>query len=136
MLAGFGESFGLPRDQALTIARAYGAGMGTGGICGAVTGAYMVLGFLVGKDEDERRARFKTYDLAAEFTRRFEARRGTILCKSLLGGVDLGTEAGRKTAQEKNLFREVCPGFVGDAAEILEECARDFKDRGEWPAPR
>jgi len=127
MLAGFGESFGLKRDQAFKIARAYGAGMGTGGICGAVTGAYMILGFLVGEDEDERRARYKTYELVSEFARRFEARRGTLLCKTLLDGVDLGTETGRKEALEKNLFREVCPGFVRDAGEILEELARGLK---------
>lgn len=130
MLAGFGESFGLKRDQAFKIARAYGAGMGTGGICGAVTGAYMILGFLVGEDEDERRARFKTYELVGEFTRRFEARRGTIICKTLLNGVDLGTAAGRKEALEKNLFREVCPGFVRDAAEILEDLARGLTQAG------
>ena len=135
MLAGYGESFGLTQEQALTLARAYGAGMGTGGICGAVTGAYLVLGLFVGKDEDERRARFKTYGLVAEFTRRFAARRGSILCKSLLDGVDLGTEAGRRTAQEKNLFREVCPGFVREASEILEECAQDLTEHGAWPAP-
>jgi C_GCAxxG_C_C family probable redox protein len=127
MLAGFGESFGLKRDQTFKIARAYGAGMGTGGICGAVTGAYMILGFLVGEDEDERRARYKTYELVSEFTRRFEARRGTLVCKTLLDGVDLGTETGRKEALEKNLFREDCPGLLRDAGEILEELARGIK---------
>ena len=130
MLAGFGEPFGLTRDQAFKIARAYGAGMGTGGICGAVTGAYMILGFLVGEDADERRARFKTYEMVSEFTRRFEARRGTIICRTLLNGIDLGTDAGRKEAMEKNLFREVCPGFVRDAGEILDELARGVKQSG------
>jgi C_GCAxxG_C_C family probable redox protein len=94
--------------------------MGTGSICGAVTGAFMVLGFVAGDDPDERRARFRTYDLVAEFSRRFEARRGSLACKTLLGGVDVSTEAGRKEAQARNLFREVCPGFVRDAEEILE----------------
>ena len=123
MLAGFGEAFGLTQDQAFKIARAYGAGMGAGGICGAVTGAYMILGFLVGENEDERGARYKTYELVGEFACRFEARRGTLVCKTLLGGVDLGTDAGRKEALEKNLFGEICPGYVRDAAEILEALA-------------
>ena len=127
MLAGFGESFGVNRNQAFMIARGYGAGMGTGGICGAVTGAYMILGFIVGEDEDERRARYKTYRLVSEFARRFEARRGTLLCKTLLGGVDLGTEAGQKEAREANLFGTICPGYVRDAAEILEDLARELK---------
>jgi C_GCAxxG_C_C family probable redox protein len=130
MLAGFGEPFGLDRRQAFTIARAFGAGMGTGGMCGAVTGGLMILGFLVGEDADERRARYRTYDLVGEFTRRFEARRGSFVCKTLLGGVDLGTAAGQKEALERNLFKEVCPGFVRDAAEIIEALARASEQRG------
>jgi C_GCAxxG_C_C family probable redox protein len=126
MLAGCGEAFGVDREHALKITRAFGAGMGTGGICGAVTGAYMLLGFLVGEDADERRARFKTYDLVGEFTRRFEARRGSIVCKTLLGGVDLGTPAGQKEAVDKNLFRDVCPNYLRDAGEILAELAKEI----------
>lgn len=130
MLAGFGEPFGLTRDHAFKIARAYGAGMGTGGICGAVTGAYMILGFLVGEDREERRARFKTYELVGEFTRRFEARRGSLVCKTLLGGVDLGTDAGRREATGRNLFQTICPGYVRDATEILEEIAQGLRQAG------
>jgi len=130
MLAGFGEPFGLTRDHAFKIARAYGAGMGTGGICGAVTGAYMILGFLVGEDQEERRARFKTYELVGEFTRRFEARRGSLVCKTLLGGVDLGTDAGRREATGRNLFQTICPGYVRDATEILEEIAQGLRQAG------
>jgi C_GCAxxG_C_C family probable redox protein len=130
MLAGFGEPFGLTRDHAFKIARAYGAGIGTGGICGAVTGAYMILGFLVGEDQEERRARFKTYELVEEFTRRFEARRGSLVCKTLLGGVDLGTDAGRREATGRNLFRTICPGYVRDATEILDEIAQGLRQAG------
>ncbi len=97
--------------------------MGTGGLCGAVTGSFMVLGYLSGDGADERGARYRTYDLVGEFSRQFEARRGTLVCKSLLGGVDVSTEAGRKEALQRNLFREVCPGIVREAAEILEELA-------------
>jgi C_GCAxxG_C_C family probable redox protein len=124
VLAGFGERFGLDRTQAFMVTRAFGAGMGSGGLCGAVTGSLMVLGYFAGEDADERRARYRIYDLAKEFTSRFEARRGTLNCKTLLEGVDLGTEAGRKEAVERNLFREVCPGFVRDATEILEELSQ------------
>ena len=103
------------------LGRAFGSGMGLGNLCGAVTGAFMVLGFAVRDADDERQARFKTYDLVREFIRRFEARRGSIMCRELLGGVDLGTEAGRQEAVDRNLFTEVCPGFVEDAADILDD---------------
>ncbi len=125
MLAGCGEPYGVDRGTAFKIARGFGSGMGTGGICGAVTGAFMVLGFVVGEDPDERRARLRTYELVGEFTRRFEARRGSVICKTLLGGVDVGTEAGLKEARERNLFKTVCPDLVRDAEEILGELARE-----------
>ncbi len=131
MLAGFGEQFALEQDHAFKLGRGFGSGMGTGGLCGAVTGSFMILGYLAGDDADERRARFRTYDLVAEFSRQFEARRGTLVCKSLLGGIDVGTEAGRKEALQRNVFREICPGIVRDAGEILE----DLTARSKHNAP-
>jgi len=90
----------------------------------------MILGFLVGEDQEERRARFKTYELVGEFTRRFEARRGSLVCKTLLGGVDLGTDAGRREATGRNLFQTICPGYVRDATEILDEIAQGLRQAG------
>ncbi len=106
--------------MAFTLARAFGAGMGLGSICGAVTGAFMVLGFCHQNEDDERQARYKTYDLVKEFVENFKKRHDTIICKELLKGVDLSTEAGKKEAQERQLFTTVCPQYVRDAAMILE----------------
>jgi C_GCAxxG_C_C family probable redox protein len=106
--------------MAFKLARAFGAGMGTGGICGAVTGAFMVLGLGIEEAATEKDTRFRTYDQVREFVKQFEARRGTLLCKTLLDGVDLGTPEGQKEAVDRKLFTEVCPGFVEDATEILE----------------
>ena len=101
--------------------RAFGSGMGRGGICGALISAFMVLGFRLQGEKDERQARYKTYDLVKEFLERFETSHGTIDCKELLGGVDLATEAGRRQARKRRLFTTVCPKFVQSAADILEE---------------
>lgn len=81
----------------------------------------MVLGLKLQDESDERQARFKTYALVREFAGRFESLHGTSVCRELLGGVDLGTEAGRQEAAEKKLFTTLCPRFVRDAAEILNE---------------
>ena len=69
---------------------------------------------------DDRSAKQKTYDLAREFIRRFEGRNGTVICRELLG-FDLGTPEGLKQAAAKNTHANVCPRFVRDAAEILQE---------------
>jgi C_GCAxxG_C_C family probable redox protein len=94
--------------------------MGRGMECGAVTGAFMILGFKVKVGSDERETRYRTYDLVKEFVRLFETRHGTIICKELLDGVDPGSEEGRKEAIDRNLFRTRCPEFVKTAVEILE----------------
>jgi len=120
MLAGFGELYGLDRPTAFKLARAFGSGMGMGRECGAVTGALMILGFKVQEATSEKETRYRVYDLAREFVWLFEEKRGTILCKDLLG-VDLGTPEGRDKAIKDNLFRTLCPGFVRDAAQILAD---------------
>ena len=120
MLAGFGELYGLDRPTAFKLARAFGSGMGMGRECGAVTGALMILGFKVQEATSEKETRYRVYDLARDFVRLFEEKRGTILCRDLLG-VDLGTPEGRDKAIKDNLFRTLCPGFVRDAAQILTD---------------
>jgi len=81
----------------------------------------MVLGFRFQRERNERKARYRTYDLVREFVRQFEARHGTAMCRELLKGVDLSTEEGRKGAERQKLFTTVCPDFVKDAAEILDQ---------------
>ena len=120
MLAGFGELYGLDRSTAIKLARAFGSGMGMGRECGAVTGALMILGLKVQEASSEKETRYRVYDLVKEFVRLFEEKRGTILCKDLLG-VDMGTPEGRDKAIKDNLFRTLCPGFVRDAAQILDD---------------
>jgi C_GCAxxG_C_C family probable redox protein len=120
VLAGFGEICGLDRSTAFKLARAFGSGMGMGRECGAVTGALMIMGLKVQEASSEKETRFRVYDLVREFVRLFEEKRGTIICKDLLG-VDLGTPEGRDKAIKDNLFRTLCPGFVRDAAQILAD---------------
>jgi C_GCAxxG_C_C family probable redox protein len=120
VLAGFSRRYGLPQDQALTVARAFGSGMGLGNMCGAVTGAFMVLGFKHRGEEHERQARLKTYDLVREFVKRFEAEHHTIVCRELLG-VDVSKEGGMQEAMARNLFAELCPRYVRSAAAILQD---------------
>jgi hypothetical protein len=50
----------------------------------------------------------------------FRERNGTLLCRELLG-VDVGTPEGMREVRERDLFRTVCPKFVRDASEILEQ---------------
>jgi C_GCAxxG_C_C family probable redox protein len=122
VLAAFAPGLGLPRDSALKVAAAFGGGMALkADACGAVTGALMAIGLRHGATAGgDQAAKRQTYDLAAEFLRRFQAKHGSIVCRTLLG-FDLGTPEGWKQAVEKNVHGTVCPAFVRTAAAILAE---------------
>jgi C_GCAxxG_C_C family probable redox protein len=93
----------------------------TGGTCGAVTGALMVIGLLHGKTrKEDDGSRERTYAIAQELMERFRARNGKLLCRELLGA-DVSTPEGLAAVRERDLFRTVCPKFVRDAGELLEE---------------
>jgi C_GCAxxG_C_C family probable redox protein len=132
VISTYGPEFGLEREMALRVAGAFGAGMGRmGHTCGAVTGAYMVIGLKYGKvheDDDEAQTKEKAYALVREFAARFAARHGTITCNELLE-CDVSTPEGHHQAAEKGLFKTRCPQFVQDAAEILESIINNDLNR-------
>lgn len=122
VISTFGPDLGLDQELAYRVAGAFGGGMGRrGDTCGAVTGAFMVIGLKYGAVEaGDKAAREKAYALVNEFAARFEARNGDLRCNALLG-VDISTAAGREFARLQGRFESRCPKYVGDAAEILEE---------------
>jgi C_GCAxxG_C_C family probable redox protein len=113
---------GQDREAALKIACAFGGGMGHLGLtCGAVTGAFMLIGLKYGKYlPDDAAAKEKTYALVQEFSKRFKALHGTICCNELLG-CDMNTPEGEQYARENGLWRSLCPKYVFDAATIIED---------------
>jgi C_GCAxxG_C_C family probable redox protein len=96
--------------------------MGRQGLtCGALTGAYLVLGLKAGAELPNRdEAKEQAYGLVQEFSRRFRERHKSMDCSDLLG-FDISTEQGRANASERGLFETLCPKLVRSAAEIMEE---------------
>ena len=117
----FCEQFGLDCDKASKVATGFGGGMRMGGTCGAVTGAFMVLGLKYGNSTaKDKEGKAKTYKQIEEYTKRFKTRNSSVACRQLLG-CDISTPEGMKQAKSKGLFSSICPRIVQDAAEILEE---------------
>ena len=117
----YGQALGIEHEEAMGIASGFAGGMRLGETCGAVTGAFMVLGRRYWTAEGENQnERTKVYEKVKAFTAMFEKRNKTIVCKKLLG-CDISTPEGLKTAQEQDLFNTVCTKLVQDAAEIIEE---------------
>ena len=121
ILSTYGVAFGLEGPTALKAASAFGAGMGgLGEVCGAVTGALIVIGLKHGRTEArDKEAKEKTNALVRDFAGRFRSRHRSLLCRELLG-CDLTTPEGVAAARQKGYFTELCPRFVRAAAEILE----------------
>jgi C_GCAxxG_C_C family probable redox protein len=121
LLRTYGPDYDVSPLHAVQIAAGFGGGMRRGDTCGAVTGALMVLGLRYGpRQAQDASAKDTVYPKVREFSRRFEDRCGSVVCRDLLGS-DIGTPEGMKHAKEEKLFETVCPQIVQVAAEILEE---------------
>jgi C_GCAxxG_C_C family probable redox protein len=120
ILSVYGHPLGLPRKTAMQIAAGFAGGMRLGETCGAVTGAFMVLGLRYASENcDTAAGRAEVYANVVEFAKRFQGINGTISCRELLG-CDISTPEGMKKAQEQNLFKTTCVKMVEDSAMILE----------------
>ena len=121
VLSAYSDGFGLDEETALKIASGFGGGMGRmAENCGAVTGAIMVLGLRFGGTLPKQEAKDRVYAKVREFTDRFKARNGSLLCRDLMS-CDVSTAEGYDAAKESGLFATICPKYLQDAAEILED---------------
>jgi C_GCAxxG_C_C family probable redox protein len=112
----------MDRETALRVAGGFGGGMGRmAGTCGAVTGAYMVIGLVHSMTKKgDLPQKERSYEFIRQFAEAFRKRNRTLVCRELMG-VDVSTPEGFAEAKEKNIARTICPKYVRDAAEILEE---------------
>jgi len=121
ILGTYGPLVGLPREPAMKLASGFAGGMRLAQTCGAVTGAFMVLGLkLAGPNCDQRDGRNNVYAAIRQFAAKFQQRNHSVVCKDLLG-CDISTPEGMQKATTEGLFRTICPNLVQAAAEILED---------------
>ena len=120
VLRAFSAELGLPEETAQRIACGFGGGMCRGEVCGAVTGALMVLGLRFGpRDAADSAAKEETCRLVEEFTGAFEGRCGSLICRELRDG-EAPTAEEPETANTQGVFEDCCAGYVHTAAEMLE----------------
>lgn len=103
----------------MRLGAAFGSGMArTGQLCGALSGALLVLGLAHGQTEvGDEAAKERTYAATRALLDRFRERHGALTCRDLLG-LDIGTAEGREAALRQGLFRSRCPVYVREAAEL------------------
>jgi len=122
VFSAYAPLLGIKEDDALRISTGFGAGMGRQQeVCGAVTGAFMVIGSRHGMtDASDTAAKETTYAQVKDFTQRFCLLHGSISCRELLG-CNINTEEGKKNYDERQLSATVCLPCVQDACNIIEE---------------
>jgi len=122
VIASFADVLELDEEKAIRIASGFGGGMGRmQGTCGAVTGAFMVIGFLRGKIKNGNEiSNEETNALIQEFSKRFAEIHKSTNCKALIC-FDLNSEKGREEANKADVFNKKCASFVTTAVELLDE---------------
>ena len=96
----FAKELGLEEEQARKIGAHFGSGMRVGSVCGALTGALMVLG-MYGYDADQTTA----------FLEAFRQRAGFLNCADLL-------ETSQNRGEEKKCH---CDTLIRDTVSAIEE---------------
>ena len=120
ILAAFANECGLTEDHALRLGSCFGGGMRKGEVCGACTGALMVLGELYGQfDENDLQSRELANKVNDEMMKRFAERTGSYLCRDILK-CDISTKEGVEYALQNKLFTDLCPKIVAVAVDVLE----------------
>jgi C_GCAxxG_C_C family probable redox protein len=116
----FAPELGIDEKTALKIASGFGGGMACAETCGAVTGAYMVIGMKQGHSTSNPDDKAKTKMLIRKFNEKFKEAHGSLICKQLTG-FDISTPEGSDAAHKEGVFDTKCPAFLKTACKILEE---------------
>jgi C_GCAxxG_C_C family probable redox protein len=114
VLGAFCEKYGMEKEEALRISCGLNSGARCADLCGAVSGAIMVIGLKYGLSKSTCNSKTE------EFIKIFRERNGGMICRDLLG-CDIFTPEGRAKAVDEGLFGTVCLDLVVSAAEILCE---------------
>jgi len=114
VLGAFCEKYGMDKSTALKISCGLNSGFRCADMCGAVSGAVLVIGLKYGDSKDTCSSKTE------EFIKSFREKNGEVLCRNILG-CDISTPEGRAKAKKENLFGTVCTKMVFDAALTLTE---------------
>ena len=125
VFATYATELGLSEELALKIATQFGGGARKGEMCGAVSGALLVLGLKYGyfhAEDTEEKAR--AYRIAENFMNRFIEEKGTVVCRELLG-YDLTKKEDAEKIKELGLFQTICPEAIRCATILVEQVIND-----------
>ena len=112
ILSAFCEKYGLDKEIAQRISFGLNSGFRCAEVCGAVSGAVLLIGLKHGGVRETGNAK------TLEYMHHFREKHGSVICRDLLE-CDIATPAGREKAIEENLFTTRCVDLVQSAAQLL-----------------
>lgn len=117
----FCNEIGMDETTAKKVSVGLGGGVGRlREICGAVSGAAMIIGFLYGGEDGTDKA--IAYQKVQEFSEKFKARNKYIVCRQLRGlDKDLKESFVPDARTEEYYKIRPCAQLVFDAAELLQQ---------------
>ncbi|MBQ4529354.1 MAG: C_GCAxxG_C_C family protein [Lachnospiraceae bacterium] len=122
----YATELGLEEEIALKIATQFGGGARKGEMCGAVSGALMVLGLKYGHcHAEDMEEKGRAYQIAEDFMNRFITEKGTVVCRELLG-YDVSKKEDMVKIKELNLFKTTCPEIIKCATAIVEQMINEL----------
>lgn len=123
VLCAFSDVTGFDDETAKRLASSFGGGMGRmREVCGAVSGALMVLGIAKGySDLSDHSAKKEHYALVQQFASRFKEENGSIICRELLSGVKTADGGVPEKRTETYYKKRPCAELCRTAAKITEE---------------
>jgi C_GCAxxG_C_C family probable redox protein len=121
VFAAFSDVTGIDEKTALKVSSSFGGGMGRmREVCGAVSGAFMVLGALYGNCDFDDSKKKEHYALIRDAADKFRKENGSIICRELLEGVVKDTSNDPEKRTEEYYRKRPCREYVEIAAEIVD----------------
>lgn len=121
----FCDLTGLPEEQAMRLASAFGGGLGRmRELCGALSGACLVLGWLYGYAvPGDDRVKGEQYARVQAVAKAFRKDCGALRCGDLLDNPDNSPTPSPRT--QSYYHSRPCAGFVRRAAELVDAYIRE-----------
>lgn len=122
VIGAFCEDLGLDFNTAMMLSSSFGGGMGgLREVCGALSGAFMVIGLKYGyTTPDNPTEKAELYKKVRSVGEAFKEKYNTINCRELLEAQKVTVKSEPSIRTEKYYKERPCAVFVETAAELLE----------------
>ncbi len=123
MLIGFEDKLNMPIGEATRLAQPFGGGFSRlREVCGAVSGATIIIGIIFGNNQPKDYARKKfVYELTQKFAKRFEEVNGSYICRELLGLQEKSSHPAPEQRSTKYYQKRPCADLVWVSAALVAQ---------------